>query len=375
METMQVFHMNKGNGDTSYAKNSIVQNKIISIGKPVMEEAILEMLCNQNMPQGIGIADLGCSSGPNALLVICDILRIISSKYEDLGCATPEFRVSLNDLPCNDFNCIFGLLPELYNKLKKENGVGFGACFVSGTPGSFYGRLFPSKSLHCIHSSSSLHWLSQIPPGLESNVRNPMNKGKIYISKSSPSFVLEAYSEQYRKDFSTFLKSRSQEIVAGGCMVLSFMGRRSSDPTTDESGYQWELLAKALMSMVAEGLIEEEKVDSFNAPYYAPCSEEIKMEVQEEGSFIIDRLEAFEIDWDGGSSPNDQMNVGFVAVSRGQRVAKTIRAVVESMLEAHFGSQIMDELFKRYGDMVDNYLAKTTTKYINLVISMFRKDY
>lgn len=82
-----------------------------------------------------------------------------------------------------------------------------------------------------------------------------MNKGKIYISKTSPSSVLEAYSQQFKENFSLFLKSRSEELVPGGRMVLSFMGRRSVDPTTDESCYQWELLAKALMSMVSEVMI------------------------------------------------------------------------------------------------------------------------
>ncbi|KAJ9186550.1 hypothetical protein P3X46_002109 [Hevea brasiliensis] len=369
MEIAQVLHMNKGDDETSYAKNSTVQSKIISVGKPVMEEAILGILCT-HIPESIGIADLGCSSGPNALRVILEILDIINTKCQDLGCQSPEFRVSLNDLPWNDFNSIFRLLPTLYHKIKEEKGGRFGPCFISAMPGSFYGRLFPSRSLHFVHSSSSLHWLSQAPPSLNWNHRMPMNKGKIYISKTSPSSVLEAYSQQFQKDFSLFLKSRSEELVPGGCMVLSFMGRRSTDPTTDESCYQWELLARALMSMVSEGLVKEEKVDSFDAPYYAPCAEELKLEVEKEGSFNIGRLEAFEIDWDGGSDDKQA-----ALQSRGRKVAKTIRAVVESMLEFHFGGDIMDELFKRYGELVDDYLSKNTTKYINLVISMFRKDY
>lgn len=80
----------------------------------------------------------------------------------------------------------------------------------------------------------------------------PLNKGKIYISKTSPPRVLDAYLVQFQKDFSLFLKSRSEEVVPGGRMVLSFMGRRSTDPTTEESCYHWELLAQALMSMVLE---------------------------------------------------------------------------------------------------------------------------
>ncbi|KAK0575847.1 hypothetical protein LWI29_008119 [Acer saccharum] len=374
MEVLQVLHMNKGDGETSYAKNSTVQSKIISITKPIMEEAIGILwgdVPDDHDHESIGIADLGCSSGPNSLAVISEIMDIIYAECRSLGRPSPEFRVSLNDLPGNDFNSIFESLPDFFKKLEEDKGVGFGPCFVSGVAGSFYNRLFPSKSLHFVHSSSSLHWLSQVPPSLQSNACKVLNKGKIYISKSSPECVLDAYSVQFQKDFSMFLKSRAPEMVPGGRMVLSFMGRRTTDPTTEESCHHLELLANALMSMVSEGLVEEEKVDSFNIPYYAPCPEELKLEIQKQGSFVVDRLEAFEIDWDGGF---EDMNCPFRAASRGQRVAKTIRAVVESMVEYHFGKNIMDDLFQRYADLVEDHLSKIGTKYINLVLSIIKKS-
>lgn len=119
-----------------------------------------------------------------------------------------------------------------------------------------------------------------------------------------------------------------------------------------------------------QGLIEEEKVDSFNAPYYAPCAEELKREIQNDGSFVLDHLEAFEIDWDGdGGHVYDT----FETQCRGRRVAKTIRAVVESMLESHFGNDMnMDELFRRFEQMVGDYLSKNKTKYMNFVVSLTR---
>ena len=121
-----------------------------------------------------------------------------------------------------------------------------------------------------------------------------------------------------------------------------------------------------------QGLIPEEKVDAFNAPYYASCAEELQLEIQKEGSFIMDRLEAFEIDWDGGEEV--WINTVDQTLSSGQRVAKTIRAVVEPMLESHFGRDIMVELFQRYARIVDDHLSATPrAKYINLVISITRK--
>lgn len=92
----------------------------------------------------------------------------------------------------------------------------------------------------------------QIPAGLESNARQHLNKGKVYISRSSPRSVLDAYSLQFQNDFSLFIKSRSEELVPGGRMVLSFMGRGSDDPTTQDSCYHWELLAQAIMTLVRE---------------------------------------------------------------------------------------------------------------------------
>lgn len=138
-----------------------MQEEIISVAKSIVEDAIVGILCT-NFPESLGIADLGCSSGPNTLKITSQIIDIIRTTSYRSGCPIPELRVSLNDLPGNDFNCLFKALPEFYKKVKEEKGSGFDRCFVSGVPGSFYGRLFPGKSLHFVHSSASLHWLSQV---------------------------------------------------------------------------------------------------------------------------------------------------------------------------------------------------------------------
>ncbi|KAE8688654.1 Jasmonate O-methyltransferase [Hibiscus syriacus] len=371
MEVIQVLHMNKGNGDTSYAKNSSVQREIISMGKTIIEEALLQLSVNNDI-KSMGIADLGCSSGPNTLSVISEVVDVVRATCGHIGRPVPEFRLYLNDLYSNDFNYLFMSLPAFYKKLKEEKGVE-SHCFISGVPGSFYARLFPTNTLHFVYSFSSLHWLSQVPVGLESYAVKHLNKGKVYISKSSPQSVLNAYSMQFQADFLAFLKSRSEELLPGGRMVLSFLGRNSIDPAAAEACYQWELLAKALMNLVEEGLIEEEKVDSFNTPYYAPSAEEIKVEIEKEGTFIIDRLEAFDVDWDGGAITDIQTQQGKALI--GERVAKTVRAVVESMLESHFqiGRDTMDVLFVKFSEIVGTYLSKTKTKYINFVISLVKK--
>ncbi|GAU15274.1 hypothetical protein TSUD_03410 [Trifolium subterraneum] len=72
METLvETFHMNKGAGETSYAMNSFVQRKIISLTNEATEKAIMEIICSKKRPiMKMGIADLGCASGPNALRLL-----------------------------------------------------------------------------------------------------------------------------------------------------------------------------------------------------------------------------------------------------------------------------------------------------------------
>lgn len=79
-----------------------------------------------------------------------------------------------------------------------------------------------------------------------------LNQGKIYISKTSPEFVVKAYLTQFEKDMSVFLRSRAAEMVAGGKMVLSFMGRCSPEAAAEVGSHQWELLAQALMTMAKD---------------------------------------------------------------------------------------------------------------------------
>ena len=52
------------------------------------------------------------------------------------------------------------------------------------------------------------------------------------MASTSPWNVLKAYYEQFQRDFSLFLKCRAEEVVEGGRMVLTFLGRRSDDPST-----------------------------------------------------------------------------------------------------------------------------------------------
>ena len=80
----------------------------------------------------------------------------------------------------------------------------------------------------------------------------PLNKGKIYISKTSPPGVRKAYLSQFQEDFLLLLKCRSPELVPDGRMVLIIHGREFADPTIRESCYTWEILADAISYLVSQ---------------------------------------------------------------------------------------------------------------------------
>lgn len=363
--------MNGGLGETSYAQNSSLQKAVISKVKPTLQKCVVDVYCTV-FPECLRIADLGCSSGPNTLTVVTEILNTIDATCRFLNKKPPAFQVFLNDLPGNDFNTIFQSLPSFYERLKKEKGATFGPCFVTGMPGSFYGRLFPTNFMHIIHSSYSLHWLSQAPKGLVSKTGEPMNKGTIYISETSSPMVFKAYLDQFMEDFTLFLRSRSEEIVPGGSMILTIIGR--ADQNNPKS--IWEVLGRALYNMVLEGLIEETKLDHFNLPYYTPHAREVTKVIEEEGSFSLQNLDTFEIGWDAGFR-EPAKNSGIPACEdhleqeRARYISDYMRAIGEPMLVKQFGQTVMDDLYERYFiDKINESLEKEKWQFVNLVISL-----
>ncbi|XP_042440039.1 probable jasmonic acid carboxyl methyltransferase 2 [Zingiber officinale] len=375
MDLKKYFHMNSGAGKNSYASNSKIQGLIICKSQSVRREAAVEAYLGTGWPATMSVADLGCSSGPTALLEVEDIMEAIERECVELRRQPPEFNLLLNDLYGNDFNAVFRSLPEFYSRRP-----GKGLCFVTGVPGTFYGRLFAAKSLHLVCSSSSLHWLSQMPEELQQKEGSPaacVNKGKVFISAGSPPCVAEAYRKQFHRDFTTFLRCRAEEIVRGGLMVLAFMSRKNREAAMMEDLYIWELLADALNAMASENLVAQERIDSFNAPFYAPSLEELEEEIEGEGSFCIRSSDHFGAGWDdddlysatGGAAADGVIRPVRYAV----RMEKGVRAVAEWMLRSHFGEGLaMDDLFCRYGELLAKHYADHEAAMTNVVIALVR---
>jgi len=342
--------MNQGQGETSYAVNSSHQNAKQERLKPLIEAAIIDLCSNNdNLSHGkVVIADLGCSSGPNALVLVSTAVKAIHGHFLRLQQSPPEVCVLLNDLPDNDFNMVVKSLVTLRRSHEPVVTVGI-------TPGSFYERLFMSGSLHLMCSSYCLHWLSKSPEVL---IRNRIPAYDIDGDARLERLLVvhEAYAQQFRSDFTNFLDLRAKELVSGGRLVVSLLGRTIAS----KSSHIWEGIVIPLSIMVSEGVIDKDKFHSFYLPMYGPSNDELREIIQAEGSFSIMAMQVH-----GLITGTDS------AVINPSRYMKMIRAVFEQLVVQHFGD-VMDEVV-RTGEQhfsLDGRLHDLTANGTMLVVSL-----
>ncbi|WCJ40249.1 S-adenosyl-L-methionine-dependent methyltransferases superfamily protein [Euphorbia peplus] len=370
-EVPKILHMNGGQGHNSYYKNSLLQKKVILETRPILEKSISE-LCGTKSLDVLKMAEIGCSSGPNALLPLWEIMQTMDSSCSKSNQKLPDLQVFLNDLPGTDFNTIFrSLVPIFLEKLEKEKGTKFRSCFIGAMPGSFHGRLFPQNSLNFVHSSCSLHWLSQVPDELMTESGIPLNKGNICVAETSPQSVQKAYLNQFEKDFTSFLTSRSEEVISGGRMVITVTAKNDSPYCIHGSDF-WPLIGMSLNDMAEEGLIQESMLDNWNIPLYYPSLEEVTDLVEKEHSFTIERAEEFELSWDANMEDGNP-DLVFDKWERGNHVGRLLRAGAESMIVDQFGEDIVDLLFERLSFKAANYLERGIGVFNHVVISLTKK--
>jgi jasmonate O-methyltransferase len=208
-----------------------------------------------------------------------------------------------------------------------------------------------------------------------------LNRGRVFVSASGPAAVLEAYRAQFHADFLTFLGCRAAETRPRGLLLLTFVARRAARPSAHDC-YLWDLLADALMDMAAAGLVDEDRVHSFNAPYYAPCPDDLARVVDKEGSFAVRTMQLFDttrrrlLRPAASSLPPASRNNKLRDDEELPRwiageTASTVRAVVEPMLRTHFGWDAMDGLFCRYRLLLEAYYRSKATRNKDDITNVF----
>ncbi|WVZ80048.1 LOW QUALITY PROTEIN: hypothetical protein U9M48_027562 [Paspalum notatum var. saurae] len=360
------FHMAKGEGETGYINNSRFQRKALFETKRVLQKAVTG-LCSvvQPPPGNLVVADLGCSSGENTLIFVSEVINAIRGY-------PLEVQFFLNDLPGNDFNYIFRSLENFKKsrstKEEHRHRFTFLGCQGPTTPGFSLPKAFICFT-HPIVSTGTLRYLP--PHGLDVNSKTYLNKGNIYIAKTTPLSVVKLYQDQFQMDLLLFLRLRYEELVLGGNMVLTFLGRKNEDVYGGDLNHLSGLLAQSILCLVHKGLVQEEKLDAFNLPFYGPSVDEVKAVVRESELFDINSVKLFESNWD----PYDDSEGHSIqhSIQSGENVAKSIRAVVEPLFASHFGGSVLDELFKEYARNITRHLESEKTMYSVIVLSLQRR--
>ncbi|CAN6236580.1 unnamed protein product [Urochloa humidicola] len=160
------------------------------------------------------------------------------------------------------------------------------------------------------------------------------NKGKVFVHGASGA-TGAAYARQFRADMARFLRCRAAELKRGGAMFLVCLGRPSSATAPTDQGSLGLLLGDLFQSswddLVREGVMDGEKMDSFNVPVYAPTLEELREAVAADGAMgpppAVDR-------------PGDPAAVG-------RTMAKNVRSILGVLVDAHLGAALGGELFDR----------------------------
>ncbi|KAG7548347.1 SAM dependent carboxyl methyltransferase [Arabidopsis suecica] len=356
----QSFPMNGGDGPHSYIHNSSYQKVAIDGAKERTREAILEKLdlelLNRNSDANIlRIADFGCSIGPNTFDVVQNIIDSVKQKHlkKETHIGTPlEFQVCFNDQPNNDFNTLFRTQPLFSRREYLSVGV----------PGSFHSRVLPKNSLHIGHTSYTLHWLSTIPQHVCDKKSPALNKSYIQCNNLVDE-VTKAYKIQFKKDIGGFLEARAEELVSGGLMILSGQCLPDGIPKAlTWQGVVIDMIGECLMDMAKLGITSKEKIELFSLPTYIPHISEFKANIEQNENFKIETMEEI-------SHPMDYMPL------TNDFITSMFRAILNTIIEKHFGDGVVDELFDRLAKKLDKYPInfKRCKKYVNYFIVLKRK--
>ncbi|CAN1311681.1 Loganic acid O-methyltransferase [Linum perenne] len=344
----------------NYSQHSFYQKMAGNVAKEAIHVAIKNNLNIKSLTASspspiIKLADLGCSVGPNTFASIQGLIHVIKQAHQaqydnNNNPQNLEFQVYFNDLHTNDFNSLFAAIPPS------------GGYFAAGVPGSFHERLFPEASIHVVQVYYSIHWLSEAPQFGDSP-----NRGRIHYAGACDA-VLEAYKEQWRKDFERFLAARAAEVVGGGMVIVVGPSLPDGlDYSILANGIMFGCMGSILVDLAHSGVITEEEVDSFNLPIYMPPPQEFESAVAQNGQFTIVAA--------GMTNPAPWLTEG-VHVDMVEYTSH-IRAAMEGMFLCRFPTQVVGLLFDRLAVKLSELSEEMESAYKDKIQAHFvlRRNY
>ncbi|ESQ28704.1 hypothetical protein EUTSA_v10018781mg [Eutrema salsugineum] len=289
-----------------------------------MNEAISSKLSLDMISDRFSVADFGCATGPNTFVAVQNIIDAVEDKYRKETGQNPadniEFQVLFNDFTTNDFNTLFQSLPQ---------GRRY---YSAGVPGSFFERVLPKQSFHIGVINYAFHFTSKIPKGITDRDSPSWNRDMHCTGFNEA--VKKAYLDQYSADTKNLLDARAEELVPGGLMLLFGSCLRDGVKMSETAkGIVLDIVGDSLNDLAQQGVIEQDKVDSFSTPLYFAEEGEIRQIIKENGKFTIEAFE--DIVHSKGEFTIDP-----------KILAVSCRASFGSFLSAHFGGEVITKAFE-----------------------------
>ena len=240
---LSTLHAMEGTG--YYNDHSQLQYSTIPYALPFLRRAASSIqLPDHHSP--VVIADYGSSQGQNSLQPMTTAIAIMRSRMiEHLPIA-----VIHNDLPNNDFSSLFHSVESRLESYQR----GTLDVFSYATGRSFYDRLFPDDQVSLGWSAWAVQWLSTVPAVIPDHV---------WCARASGP-VAEEFRQQAKLDWAQFLWHRSQELHAGGYLVVHA-------PCANEEGVSgWDmpfnLVNTVLQEMVQQHLLYHQEYARMTLP-------------------------------------------------------------------------------------------------------------
>ncbi|CAN6933712.1 unnamed protein product [Brassica oleracea] len=247
-----------------------------------MNEAISAKLSLDLISGRFIVVDFGCASGPNTFVGVQNIIDAVEDKYRKATGQNPAMNIEFQALPPG----------RRY--------------YSAGVPGSFFGRVLPQHSFHIGVISYAFHFTSKTPEGITDR-DSPLWNRDMHCTGFNEA-VKKAYLDQYSADIKNLLDARAEELVPGpgGLMLIFGSGLRDRVKMSETAkGIVIDFNGASLDDLARQGVIDQDKVDSFSTPLYVAEESELRKIIKENVKFTIEAFE--DIIHPNGEFPLDPM--------------------------------------------------------------------
>ncbi|KAM4057566.1 SAM dependent carboxyl methyltransferase [Hirsutella rhossiliensis] len=229
-------------GKGSYRSHAALQHEAMLKTLPLLQRAAREAAASgDGLPSGsdqqFTIVEYGSAHGNNSIEPLEAMLPLTQSD---------QVQLLLSDRPENDFNTLSATVSAWADALDPARFPS--SVFLGLIPRSFYRPLVPPRSVNLGFSLCCLHHLDRLPAAAHDDEMKRLCRA------------------QAHDDLCLFLRLRASEVVRGGSLVLTFVGRDASG--RDNYAGPVDACRKAMVQMIEDGVIPASVAAAFRIPTY-----------------------------------------------------------------------------------------------------------